>query len=169
MHEVNTIYKREAIAFTTDNIHFHSSLTIIQRLHPSYMTLEQVAEMKPAYQKQKGMRTLFSRHGLHLRLQATKLFASITYPLKITKVNPPCLSNKSHHLLLVNIRLCVRLSECCRRCGCGWHLKLNYLKLLLEIGDHHCPLLKLEVLLLNLVLEVYDHVRALVQHLTSGV
>jgi hypothetical protein len=29
-------------------------LTIVQRLHPSYMTLEQVAEIKPAYQKQKG-------------------------------------------------------------------------------------------------------------------
>jgi hypothetical protein len=60
-------------------------LTIIQRLHPSYMTLEQVAEMKPAYKKQKGHRTLFSHHGLHLSLQATKLLASLTYPLKITK------------------------------------------------------------------------------------
>jgi PHD/YefM family antitoxin component YafN of YafNO toxin-antitoxin module len=58
MHEVNTIYKREPIAFTKDNIHFHSSLTIIQRLHPSYMTLEQVVEMKPVYQKQKGHENL---------------------------------------------------------------------------------------------------------------
>jgi hypothetical protein len=49
-------------------------------------------------------------------------------------------------------------------CGCGWHLKL-----LLEIGDRHCPLLKLKVLLLDVVLEVYDRVRALVQHLISGV
>jgi hypothetical protein len=31
------------------------------------------------------MRTLFSRHGLHPRLQAIKLLASLTYPLKITK------------------------------------------------------------------------------------
>jgi hypothetical protein len=41
--------------------------------------------------------------------------------------------------------------------------------LLLEIGDHHCPLLELKVLLLDVVLEVYDRVRVLVQHLTSGV
>jgi hypothetical protein len=46
---------------------------------------------------------------------------------------------------------------------------LKHLKLLLEIGNHCCPLLKLEVLLLDVVLEVYDRVRALVQHLTSGV
>jgi hypothetical protein len=59
------------------------------------MTLEQVAEMKPAYKKQKGHRTLFSHHGLHLSLQATKLLASLTYPLKITKVSPPCLPNMS--------------------------------------------------------------------------
>jgi hypothetical protein len=48
-------------------------------------------------------------------------------------------------------------------------LKLKHLKLLLKIGDRRCPLLKLKILLLYLVLEVYDHVRALVQHLTSGV
>jgi hypothetical protein len=59
------------------------------------MTLEQVAEMKPAYQKQKGTRTLFSRHKLHLRLQAIKLLASLTYPLEIKKVSPPCLPNMS--------------------------------------------------------------------------
>jgi hypothetical protein len=33
-------------------------LNIIQRLHPSYMTLKQVAEVKPAYQKQKGHKKL---------------------------------------------------------------------------------------------------------------
>jgi hypothetical protein len=70
----------------------------------------------------------------------------------------------SHHLLLVNIRLYVGLSGCCRHCECGWHLKL-----LLEIGDHRCPLLKLKVLLLNVVFEVYDRMRALVQHLMSDV
>jgi hypothetical protein len=43
------------------------------------------------------------------------------------------------------------------------------LKLLLEIGNHRYPLLELKVLLLNVVLEVYDHMRALVQHLMSGV
>jgi hypothetical protein len=36
-------------------------------------------------------------------------------------------------------------------------------------GNHRCPLLELEVLLLDVVLEVYDRVRALVQHLASGV
>jgi hypothetical protein len=46
---------------------------------------------------------MLSRHGLHLRLQATKLLASLTYPLKITKVSPPYLSNMSHHLLLIDI------------------------------------------------------------------
>jgi hypothetical protein len=40
---------------TSNSIHH---LTIIQRLHPSYLTLEQVAEMKPAYQKQKGHKNL---------------------------------------------------------------------------------------------------------------
>jgi hypothetical protein len=68
------------------------------------------------------------------------------------------------HLLLVNIRLCVGLSGCCRRYGCRRHLKL-----LLEIGNHYDPLLELKVLLLDVVLEVYDRVRALVQHLACGV
>jgi hypothetical protein len=56
----------------------------------------------------------------------------------------------SHHLLLIDIRHCIELSRCC---GCGWHLKM-----LLESGDRRCPLLKLEVLLLNVGLEVYDRV-----------
>jgi hypothetical protein len=68
------------------------------------------------------------------------------------------------HLLLFNIRLRVGLSGCCRRCGCRRHLKL-----LLKIDNRRCPLLELKVLLLDVVLEVYVHVRALVQHLTSGV
>jgi hypothetical protein len=46
---------------------------------------------------------------------------------------------------------------------------VKHLKLLLEIGDRHCPLLELMVLLLNVVLEVYDSVRALIQHLASGI
>jgi hypothetical protein len=45
----------------------------------------------------------------------------------------------------------------------------RHLKLLLEIGDHRCPLLELKVLLLDVVLEIYDRMRALVQHLASGV
>jgi hypothetical protein len=43
------------------------------------------------------------------------------------------------------------------------------MKLLLEIGNHRCPLLELKVLLLDVVLKVYDRVRALLQHLVSGV
>jgi hypothetical protein len=43
------------------------------------------------------------------------------------------------------------------------------MKLLLEISNYRCPLLELKVLLLDMVLEVYDRVRALIQHLTSGV
>jgi hypothetical protein len=70
----------------------------------------------------------------------------------------------SHHLLLVDIWLYIGLSGCCGRCGCGWHLKL-----LLKIGDCPYPLLKLEVLLLDVVLEVYNRMRALVKHLTSGI
>jgi hypothetical protein len=50
--------KREAIAFTKDNIHFHSSLTHHPKVTSSYMTLEQVAEIKLAYQKQKGHKNL---------------------------------------------------------------------------------------------------------------
>jgi hypothetical protein len=37
MHKVNTMYKREAIALTKDNIHFHSSLNhhpkVTSKLH----------------------------------------------------------------------------------------------------------------------------------------
>jgi hypothetical protein len=58
---------------------------------------------------------------------------------------------------------------CCRRCGCGRHLKLKHLKLLLKIGNCRCPLLEIKVLLLDVVLEVYDRVRALVQHLASDI
>jgi hypothetical protein len=78
-------------------------------------------------------------------------------------------SQHVHHLLPVNIRLYVGLSGCFRHCGCGQHLKLKQLQLLLEISNRHCPLLKLEVLLLDMVLEVYDRMRALIQHLMSGV
>jgi hypothetical protein len=46
---------------------------------------------------------------------------------------------------------------------------LKHLKLLLKIGNCRYPLLELKVLLLNVVLEVYDRVRALIQHLTSSI
>jgi hypothetical protein len=48
--------------------------------------------------------------------------------------------------------------------GCRRHLKL-----LLEISNRLYPLLELKILLLDVVLEVYDRVRALIQHLVSGV
>jgi hypothetical protein len=122
--------------------------------------------MKPAYQKQKGTGTLFSHRELHLRLQAIKLLPSLTYPLKKIEGHSTTHTCLSHHLLLKNIRHCVRLSGCCRR---GWHLKLKHLKLLLESGNHHCPLLKVKIFLLNMVLKVYNHVGALVHHHESGV
>jgi hypothetical protein len=50
-----------------------------------------------------------------------------------------------------------------------WNLKLKHLNLLLKRGNHYCPLLKLEVLLLIGVLEVYDRVSALVHQLTRHI
>jgi hypothetical protein len=73
----------------------------------------------------------------------------------------------SHNLLLIDIRHCVGLSGCYGHCGCGWHLKLKHLKLLLESGDRCYPLHELEVLLLDVELKVYDRMCVLVQHLTS--
>jgi hypothetical protein len=49
------------------------------------MTLEQVAEMKPAYQKQKGHKNLLLMPRVTFELQAIKLLASLTYAIKITK------------------------------------------------------------------------------------
>jgi hypothetical protein len=69
-----------------------------------------------------------------------------------------------HNLLLFDIRHCIGLSRCC---GFGWRLELEHLELLLESGDHRCPLLKLEVLLLDGVLKVYNHVGVGV-HLLMG-
>jgi hypothetical protein len=111
-------------------------------------------------------RTLFSRHGLHPRLQAIKLLASLTYPLKITKGRPNTGPIMSHDLLLVNIRHGIGLSGVCR---CGWCLKLKHLERQLKGGDRHCPLLKLVVLLLHSILKVDDRVSASVHLLMSGV
>jgi hypothetical protein len=54
-------------------------------------------------------------------------------------------------------------------CGCGWHLKLKRLKLLLESDDHCRSLLEVKVLLLDMVLKVYNGVSTLVHHCVSGV
>jgi hypothetical protein len=110
--------------------------------------------------------TLFSHHGLDPRLQAIKLLASLTYPLKITKDQPTLHPNMSHDLLLIDIRHCIGLIRSLR---CRWCLKLHHLKLLLESGDRHCPLLEFEVLLLNGRLEVYNHVCAGVHYLADEV
>jgi hypothetical protein len=67
------------------------------------MTFVQVVEMKPTYQKQKGTATLFSCHGLHMRLQAIKLLANLTHPLKITNGQSTMYPTTHHNLLLVDI------------------------------------------------------------------
>jgi hypothetical protein len=97
-------------------------------------------------------------------LQAIKLLANLTYLLKITKGQTTTHPSLSHHLLLTNILLCVRLVGCYRCCGRGWDLKL-----LLECGDHHCSLLEVKVLLLDMVLKVYNGVSMLVHHRASRV
>jgi hypothetical protein len=109
------------------------------------MTFVQVAEHNPPNKNKRGMRTLFSRHGSHPRLQATKLLVSLTYPLKITKGQTTPHPDMPHNLLLIEIQHSVRLSGCY---GCGQCLKLQHLNLLLKGGNHYYPLLKLEVMLL---------------------
>jgi hypothetical protein len=111
---------------------------------------------------------LFSHHVLYLRLQVIKLLASLTYPLKITKGQSTTHPHLSYHLL-IDVLLCIRLVMCYRCCGCGWHLKLKHLKLLLESGDRRCSLLEVKVLLLDMVLKVYNGVSMLVHHRASGV
>jgi hypothetical protein len=69
----------------------------------------------------------------------------------------------SPNLHLVYIRHGVGLNSVC--CGCRWHLKLKHLNLLHKRGNHHYPLLKLEVLLLIGVLKVYDRMSAPVHQL----
>jgi hypothetical protein len=52
------------------------------------MTFVQMDEHNPPIKNKRSTRTLFSRHGLHPRLQAIKLLVSLTYPLKIIKGQP---------------------------------------------------------------------------------
>jgi hypothetical protein len=139
------------------SIHHLSSYKIYKRCD---MTFVQVTEHNPPTKNKKSMRTLFSRHRLYPWLQATKLLASLTYPLKITKRQTMPHPDKSHNLHLIDIRHDVGLNSGC--CGCRWHLKLKHLNLLLKRGNHCYPLLNLEVLLLVGVLEVYDRVSAVV-------
>jgi hypothetical protein len=131
------------------------------------MTFVQVAEHNLPTKNKRSTRTLFSRHRLHPRLQAIKLLASLTYPLKITKGQTIPHPDTSHNLHLINIQHSVTLNSGC--CGCRWHLKLKHQNLLLKRGNHRCPLLKLEVLLLIGMLKVYDHVSALIHQLVRCV
>jgi hypothetical protein len=71
------------------------------------------------------------------------------------------------NLHLIDIWHGVGLNSGCY--GCRWHLKLKHLNLLLKRGNHRCPLHKLEVLLLIGMLEVYDHVSALIHQLLRRV
>jgi hypothetical protein len=154
------------IAFTkvtSISIHQLSSYNMYKRCH---MTFVQMAEHNPPTKNKRSTRTLFSHHGLHPRLQATKLLVILTYPIKITKGQTTLHLDTSHNLLLVDIRHNIVLSGCC---GCRRHLKLNHLNMLLKGGDHRCPLLKLEVPLLIGMLQVYYRVGTLVHHRMSGV
>jgi hypothetical protein len=49
------------------------------------MSFVQVIKMEPLIKNRMGTRNLFSHRMLHLRLQAIKLLASLTYPLKKPK------------------------------------------------------------------------------------
>jgi hypothetical protein len=131
------------------------------------MTFVQVAEHNPPTKNKRSTRTLFSCHELHLRLQAIKLIASLTYPLKITKGQTIPHPDTSHNLHLIDIQHGVELNSRC--CGCRWHLKLKHLDLLLKRGNHHYPLLKLEVMLLIGMLEVYNRVSVLVHQFARRV
>jgi hypothetical protein len=58
MHKVNTIYKREAIAFTKDNINFHSSLNHHPNVTSKLHDIRASGRNEPNYQKQKGHENL---------------------------------------------------------------------------------------------------------------
>jgi hypothetical protein len=75
----------------------------------------------------------------------------------------PDMSPNQH---LIDIQHGVGLNSGC--CGCRWNLKLKHLILLLKRGNHHCHLLKLEVLLLVGMLEVYDRVSATQTYCSEG-
>jgi hypothetical protein len=141
---------------TSISIHHLSSYKIYKRCN---VTFVQVAEHNPPNKNKRSTRTLFSRHKLHLRLQAIKLLSILTYPLKIIKGQTIPHPDTPHNLHLVDIRHGVGINN--RFCGCRWHLNLLHKR-----DDHRCPLLELEVLLLVGVLEVYDRVSALVHQLT---
>jgi hypothetical protein len=120
----------------------------------------------PSIKKQKEHENLVLTPRVTSEVTSYKLLASSTYPLKIIKGQSTPYPTTHHNLLLINIRHCVGVSGCC---GCGWRLELVHLELLLKSGDRRCPLLKLKVLLLDGILEVYNHVGAGVHLLTGEV
>jgi hypothetical protein len=68
------------------------------------MTFVQVAEHNPPIKSKRSTGALFSCYGLHPRLQAIKLLASLTYPLKITKGHPLPNLDTPPNLHLIDIR-----------------------------------------------------------------
>jgi hypothetical protein len=104
---------------TSISIHHPSSYKIVKSCH---MTFVQVAEHNPPIKDIRSTRTLFSCYRLHPRLQAIKLLASLSYPLKITKGHPLPHPDMSPNLHLVDIRHGIGLNSGC--CGCKWHLEL---------------------------------------------
>jgi hypothetical protein len=67
------------------------------------VTFVQVAEYNPPIKNKRGTGALLYRHGLHPRLHAIKLLASLTYPLKITKGLTILHPDMSHNLHLIDI------------------------------------------------------------------
>jgi hypothetical protein len=73
------------ILFTKVNsisIHNLSPYKLYKRCPRTFL---QVVEYNPPIKNKTSTRTFFSRHGLHSRLQAIKLFDSLNYPLKTSK------------------------------------------------------------------------------------
>jgi hypothetical protein len=78
LHKVN-LTKRETTVFTKVNIHLFINLVIIHKVS-FWVTphLYKWSRWNPPIKNKMGTRTLFSRRGSHLRLQAIKLLASLT-------------------------------------------------------------------------------------------
>jgi hypothetical protein len=86
------------------------------------MTFAQVTKHNLSIKNERSTRDLFSRYGLHPRLQAIKVLASLTYQLKITKGHPLPHPDMSPNLHLVNVRQGIGLNSGCYQCR--WHLEL---------------------------------------------
>jgi hypothetical protein len=116
----------------------------------------------PPIKNKMGMRTLFSRRGLHPRLQAIKLLDSLTQSTPNFVSSHPTSTPPSHHQRL----MCIDLLGV-GRLRCCLHLMLQ--QLLLKVGDHLRPLLNLGILRLHVVLKVDDSVGVDIHLLTGDV